>query len=110
MLFKCSGSIPIVQWNRPRTELSKGAGMNQIDLTPEEVEGLTNVVRQGAAAIVEAWEILTKIGERTKRDWDPEEGRAVRDILDIFASSLRTRKDITAGAVKEMFSRPEDWQ
>jgi hypothetical protein len=84
--------------------------MNQIDLTPEEVEELTNLVRKGTDAIVKAWAILTKIGERTKRDWDPESGRAVRDIMDIFASSLRTLEDITAGAVKEMFSRPEDWQ
>jgi hypothetical protein len=67
-------------------------------------------MRQGADAIVKAWDIHTKIGERTKRDWDPEEGRAVRDILDILASSLTTTEDITAGAVKEMFSHPEDWQ
>jgi len=84
--------------------------MNRIDLTTDEIEGLTSAVRQGAAAVVKAWEILTKIGKRTKRDWDPEEGHAVRDILDIFASSLRTRKDITAGAVREIFSRPENWQ
>ena len=84
--------------------------MNTIDLTLEEVEQLTAIIREGAAAIVKAWNILTQIGERTKHDWDPMEGNAVCDIMDVFASRLKTPEDITAAAVKEVFSRPEDWQ
>jgi hypothetical protein len=48
--------------------------MNKIDLTAEEVEELTSVMRQGAAAIVKAWNIPPQIEKRTKRDWDPEAG------------------------------------
>jgi hypothetical protein len=83
--------------------------MNGIDLTPNEIEQLTAAIRKGATAIVEAWAVLISVGERIKHDWEPGDG-AVRDIMDTFASKMRTAEDITPAAVQEAFGRREDWK
>ena len=73
----------------------------QIQFIPEELEKLTAAVRQGAAAIASAWEVLTAIGTRIGRDWEPNT-TSVRDIMDCFASHLGSPEGASTISLEEV--------
>src|SRR5260370_30791394 len=84
----------------------------QIEFIAEEKERLTKAIRAAAVGIVTAWEALLKVADRTNKEWEPRE-TSVSDIAEQFAAALDNPDDvetvITAEAVAEAFSDPDDW-
>jgi hypothetical protein len=85
---------------------------DQIAFMPGEAEQLGNALRKAAEGIAAAWDVLTKVGERIGRDWEPSVNPAVRDIADILAADLQHPSN--AAAIKDedvakYFSDVKDW-
>jgi hypothetical protein len=80
-----------------------------IEFTPQEISELTAAIREAAAAFVKAWDVLTNIGKRINRDWEPETGNSVCEIAERIACDMRHLDEITVERVKPLFNRPEDW-
>jgi hypothetical protein len=82
--------------------------MRTIQLTAEEVERLRCQTIIAARAMEEIFGVLIDIGNRTGKEWDPQNDAArVAEILDVF-SSWHT-EEITSEAVVERFGSVESW-
>lgn len=80
----------------------------RLQLLPAERFELAAAVRKGAAAIAEAWDVLTAIGARTGLDWEPRSDEAVCNIIDYLASSLDTPESVLLLRDDEVLSQFED--
>ncbi|HET6844832.1 MAG TPA: hypothetical protein VFK06_24595 [Candidatus Angelobacter sp.] len=85
----------------------------KVTFTPEELETIAAVTRQGAAAIAKMWDILKAIGERQGCDWNPKKNsNSVSELFDLFAVDISCPDDtafITPALVKKAFIDPDNW-
>jgi hypothetical protein len=83
-----------------------------ITFTAAEKSELAKAITKAACGIAECWDILSRIGDRIGRDWDPE-GTSVADIAEHNASDLDNPAAIEcldADCVAEYFEDEENWK
>ena len=83
-----------------------------IEFTEEEKVALAKAITKAACGIAECWDILSQIGDRIGRDWEPD-GTSVADIAEHNASDLDNPAAIEcldAGSVAEYFGDDENWK
>ena len=83
-----------------------------ITFTAAEKGELAKAITKAACGIAECWDILSQIGDRIGRDWEPE-GTSVADIAEHNASDLDNPAAIEcldADSVAEYFGDDVNWK
>lgn len=83
-----------------------------ITFTEEEKVELAKAITKAACGIAECWDVLSQIGNRIGRDWEPD-GTSVADIAEHNASDLDNPAAIEcldADSVAEYFGDDENWK
>ncbi len=84
---------------------------SEIEFTAEEKQQLAEAITKAACGIARCWDILSEIGARIGKDWEPN-GTSVCDIAEFHASVLdgpEAIERLDSASVAEAFSDPEDW-
>jgi hypothetical protein len=82
-----------------------------IEFTAEEKQRLAKAITKAACGIAECWDVLSQIGDRINKDWEPK-GTSVADIADQEASGLENPAAIESldpDLVAECFADAENW-
>ena len=83
-----------------------------IAFTEEEKVELAKAITKAACGIAGCWDVLSQMGDRIGRDWEPE-GTSVADIAEHNASDLDDPAAIEcldADSVAEFFGDVENWK
>jgi hypothetical protein len=83
-----------------------------ITFTEEEKVELAKAITKTACGIAECWDILSQIGRRIGRDWEPD-GTSVADIAEHNASDLDNPAAIECldpDSMAEYFEDDENWK
>lgn len=83
----------------------------KVDFTTEEKARLAAAITKAACGIAECWDVLSEIGARIGRDWEPC-GTSVADIADFEASVLDNPaavESLDAELMAESFNDAENW-
>jgi hypothetical protein len=84
----------------------------QIEFTEDEKLALSRAITKAACGIAECWDLLSQIGARINRDWEPCD-TSVSEIADQNASDIENpeaQEPLDPNSVAEFFSDPEHWQ
>jgi hypothetical protein len=82
-----------------------------IEFTAEEKLQLTKAITKAACGIAECWDVLTQIGARINKDWEPV-GTSVSDIADHNAACIDNPaaiEPLDADSIAEYFEDVENW-
>jgi hypothetical protein len=83
-----------------------------LEFTTEEKEQLAEAITKAACGIARCWDILSEIGARIGRDWEPENRNSVADIAEHYAAVIDNpdaTERLDSASVAESFSDPDDW-
>lgn len=82
-----------------------------VEFTADEKQQLAKAITKAACGIAECWDVLSQIGARIGKDWEPQ-GTSVADIAEWDASVIynpASLESLDADQVAECFNDAENW-